>query len=554
LITGKQIFARKSFTLGVLLLLIVAVFLAGCNKSTPAASSNPSAANANTASNGGSGKTIVVANEDDVNTLDPAGGLGTHTERTLGNMYDTLIRLDNSGKIEPALALSWEASPDGLQYTFKLRENVKFQDGTAFNSEAVKFSFDRALDSKHPYYYGPYAFPNFFQPNIKSVDVVDPLTVKFTLSKIDPTFIPNLLWSNFGIVSPEAVKKYAKDFGLHGAGTGPYQIVEWDKGAKLVTKAYKEHWGGAPKIDNLIFKPVPEDAARLTQLQSGEIQVAAAISPQLIPVVQSQPNLKIEMTTGGIHTWFAMLNTEEGPLKNVKVRQALNYAINRDDLVKNLLKDTAVPSSSFSYPNTWAYNPASEIYKYDPEKAKQMLAEAGFPSGFTLRYIVPASGSGMVAPTQIANVMQSDLAKIGVKVEITTQDWNTYLASIQGGLSQKGATYDMAQFSWMSTTDDPGLYVNYFLQANSTKEKPNGFNDGYYNNPKVSELLAKAMETIDQNARTDLYKQAQALVAEDAPWIFMFHSKNVMAMAKNVEGVKPNPNMNSLLLGPAELK
>lgn len=547
MITGRKTLARNSFTLGMLLFLVVAVVLAGCKESGPA-ENKPSVTN--TASN----KTLVVANEDDVNSLDPPAGIGTHTLRTLDNFYECLVRQDNTGKIEPALATSWEASADGLQYTFKLRQNVKFQDGTSFNADAVKFTFDRALDPKNPFYYGPYGFPSFFQPNIKSVDVVDPYTVKFTLSKIDPTFIPNLLWSTFGIVSPDAVKKYGEEeFPFHGAGTGPFQVVHWDKGAKVVSKAFKDYWGGTPKIENLIFKPVPEDAARLAQLQNGEINVAAAISPQLLPSIQSQPNLKIAMSPG-IHTWFVLLNTEEGPLKNVLVRRALNYAINRNDLITNLLKDTAEASTSFSYKDTWSYNPDSEIYPYDPAKAKQLLAEAGYSNGFTLRFIVPASGSGMVAPTQIANVMQSDLAKIGVQVKITTLDWNTYFATVQGGLSQKSATYDMAEMSWMSTSDDPGLYVNYHLQGNSTKEKPNGFNDGYYINPKVTELLTKAMETIDQSKRAELYKEAQVLVAQDAPWIFMFHAKNVMAMQKNVEGVVPNPNMNYLSFGSAELK
>lgn len=540
---------RKRFVPALLFILVIAVVLAGCsdNKKSPAESNSSPADSASPSG------TLVVANEDDLNSLDPAAGFGTHTIRTLSNVYESLIKQDDSGKIIPGLATSWEPSADGLEYTFKLRQNVKFQDGTPFNAEAVKISFDRALDPKHEFHYGPYGFPNFFQPNIKIVNVVDPETVKFTLAKIDPVFIPNLLWSNFGIVSPEALKKYGKEFVFHGAGTGPFQIVEWNKGASVVTKAYKDYWDGAPKIESLIFKPVQEDAARLTQLQSGEIQVAAGISPQLMSAIEAVDSLKI-VSGPGLHTWFTVMNTYEGPLKDVKVRQAINYAINRDDLVKNLLKGTADISNSFSYPNTWSYNSDSLIYSYDPEKAKQLLAEAGYAEGFTLKYIVPSSGSGMVAPTQIANVIQSDLSKIGVKVEITTQDWNTYLSTVQAGLSQPSGTYDMAQFSWLGTADDPGAYANFFLQGNSTPEKPNGFNIGYYANPKVTELLSKAMETIDQSARAELYKEAQVLVAQDAPWLFMFHAKSILAMASNIEGLVPNPNMNYLSFAKAELK
>ncbi|MDF9839396.1 MULTISPECIES: ABC transporter substrate-binding protein [unclassified Paenibacillus] len=548
---------QKRFVSGLLFILVFVVVLTGCSggNNVPAGSSAaPSdASSGNTDAGAAPSGTLVVANEDDLNSLDPAAGYGTHTIRTLSNVYESLIKQDDSGNIIPGLATSWEPSADGMEYTFKLRENVKFQDGTPFNAEAVKISFDRALDPNNEYHYGPYGFPNFFEPNIKEITVVDEATVKFTLTQVDPTFLPNLLWSTFGIVSPEALKTYGKDFAMHGAGTGPFQIIEWNKGTSVVTKAYEGYWDGSPKIERLIFKPVQEDAARLTQLQTGEIQVAAGISPQLLEAIQGINSLKV-LSGPGLHNWFMVFNTYEGPLKDVKVRQALNYAINREDMVKNLLQDTVTISNSFAYPDTWSYNPDSLIYSYDQEKAKQLLAEAGYPDGLTLKYIVPASGSGMIAPTQIANVIQSDLAKIGVKVEITTQDWNTYLSTIQAGLSQPSGTYDMAQFSWMGTSDDPGSYVNFFLQGNSTPEKPNGFNDGYYSNPKVTELLTKAMETIDQSARAELYKEAQVLVAQDAPWLFMFHAKSILAMSAKVEGLTPNPNMNYLSFAKAELK
>jgi len=491
--------------------------------------------------------TLVVAIEEDVNTLDPAAGLGTHTLRTVGNAYESLVDSNTpNGSIEPSLATSWTVSADGREYVFKLRKNVKFQDGTPFNATAVKFSFDRALIKTDPYYYGPYTFPSFFLASLQKVDVVDDSTVKFTLKQPDPTFLGNLVWTTSAVVSPTALKKYGREFPFHGAGTGAFMIVRWDKGSRLVMTANPNYWGGAPKIKTLIFKPVPEEAARLNQLKSGDVDIVAALNPQLLPEVVKDPRVKA-LVAPGIHTWFVMLNTSEKPLNDPRVREALNYAIDEKAIVDKILNGAGIPSSSFTYPGTWSYTPSSEIYTYNPAKAKQLLAEAGYPNGFELNFLVPQSGSGMIAPKEIATVIQAYLGAVGIKVNIDTLEWVTYLnAILTKGLNTPQKTYAMGEMSWMSTAADPGLYVNYYLLCDSTPAKVNGFNDGYYCDKKVAGLLQAAMQTVDQNKRAALYKQAEVLVAQDAPWLFVFHAKNVIGLRADVQGVLPYPNMNTL--------
>ena len=314
-------------------------------------------------------------------------------------------------------------------------------------------------------------------------------------------------------------------------------------------EANPNYWGGQIRIKRLIFKPVPEEAARLNQLKSGDVDVVAALNPQLLPEVKKDPTVRA-LTNPGIHTWFVMLNTAAKPFDDVRVRQAVNYAIDRDALVNKVLNGAGISSVSFSYPGTWSYtSQADQLYKYDPQKAKQLLAEAGYPNGFEINFLVPQSGSGMVAPKEIATVIQAYLQQVGIKVNIDTLEWVTYLNEIlTKGLSTPRKIYQMGEMSWMSTAADPGMYVNYYLTCDSTPDKNNGFNDGYYCNKEVANLLGQAAQTNDQNKRASLYKTAQVLVAKDAPWIFTFHAKNVIGLRYDVQGVVPYANMNTFPL------
>jgi peptide/nickel transport system substrate-binding protein len=224
----------------------------------------------------------------------------------------------------------------------------------------------------------------------------------------------------------------------------------------------------------------------------------------------------------------------------------LNHAIDRPSLIANVLQGTAVESHGWSWPDTWSYEPEATAYSYDPERAKALLAEAGYPDGFDLPYLVPASGSGMVAPKEIATAMQADLAKVGVNAQIETQEWITYLAAVQSGLDDiNGKQYGMCQMSWMNPVADPGLYVEYVSAGQGDNL---GLNLSYYDNPEYNTLLADARLITDQDERAALYQQAQRIFADDAPWLFMFHSNFVTAARKNVQGIVLSPNQNVLHL------
>ncbi|HUZ03263.1 MAG TPA: ABC transporter substrate-binding protein [Thermomicrobiaceae bacterium] len=497
-----------------------------------------SAASAGTPKKGG---TLVVGMEAEVSSFDPAVMTGTSTFRPVSSLFDMLVNLfDQTSNIQPDLAETWTVSQDGTSVTMKLRPNLKFHDGTDVNADAVIFSFERMLNQKSPYYFGPYAFPAFFYPTYKSSTSTDPLTVRFDLTQPDATFLSALVWNTGSIVSPTAAKAAGKDFSSKPVGTGAFKFDSWDKNVKTTMSRFDGYWRGAPYLDQIIWKPIVEEAARFNQLASGEVDFIVSLDPQFVPQVQSNPNLQL-LQGPSLHTWWVYLNTHEEHLKDKRVRQALNYAIDKDGLIKNVLKGTAIPSRCWCWPNTWAYEPNVTQYPYDPNKAKHLLAAAGYPNGFDLEYIVPESGSGMVAPKEIATAMQADLKKVGVNVNITTLEWISYLAATAKGLDDvNGKAYGMSQESWMNPVDDPGLWVEF----ESVSLPPGGGNVGYYTNPQYTDLLAKARTTVDQTQRATFYKQAQQLFADDAPWIFMFHSNFVTAARKNVHGITLNPDQN----------
>ena len=296
-------------------------------------------------------------------------------------------------------------------------------------------------------------------------------------------------------------------------------------------------------MDKVIFKPVEESAARLVQLQNGDVKLVVALPPEFIAQVQDDSNLELHQIQG-IHIWWVSLNLHEEHFKDKRVRQAMNYAIDKDAIVKSVLAGAAVVSHSFGFPNTPAYTEEVTQYPYDPAKAKQLLTEAGYPNGFSTTYIVPESGSGMVAPKEIATVMQAQLKQVGIDVQIQTLEWTSYISAYVGGMDKASNSQaaGMAQLSYMIPQPDPGMYA-YDLLAGS-----GSLNAGYYDNPEVDKALTQAKSEPDPAKRIELYKQAEALVADDAPRIFMFHAFNVVASSKKVKNIVLNPDFNILHL------
>ena len=478
---------------------------------------------------------LIVGQVAEPKSLDPAAVTAVNDFRILVNLYEGLTKYE-SGTLEvaPGLAESWEISEDGTEYTFSLREGVTFHDGTPFNAEAVKFNFDRMLNEDHPYHdTGPFPLAFFFS-SVEETEVVDDLTVKFNLSEPYAPFLSNLAYPTGLLVSPAAVEAGGADFGRSPVGTGPFKFVEWRPNEAVVIDRYEDYWGDPAGAQAVVFRPIEDSNTRVAEMLAGGIDMMVEVPPTSLGQFEGDEFTVVEQA--GPHVWFLILNAKEGPLADKAVRQAVNYAINKEAIVNDVLEGTAEVAAGPTPPAfAWAYNEELEPYPYDPEKAKELLAEAG-AEGASLTFYVTEGGSGMLDPVAMGTAIQADLAAVGLDVSIETYEWNTFLGNVNPGLEGKA---DMAEMAWM--TNDPDTLPYLALRTDAWPEN-GGFNSGYYSNERVDELLEEARTATDQDRRAELYKEMQAIVQEDAPWAFIANWKQNAVTNDRVENFTLEPS------------
>ena len=484
---------------------------------------------------------LIVGQIAEPKSLDPSVDTAVNDFRILMNMYDGLVRYkDGTLEPEPALAESWEISDDGKTYTFKLREGVTFHDGTPFNADAVKFTFDRMLNEDHPFHdTGPFPLAFFFS-TIEETNVIDDMTVEFKLSAPYAPFLSNLAYPAGLIVSPSAVEEHGADFGRNPSGTGAFKFQEWDSNTAVVVTRNEDYWDGAPPLEAVVFRPITDANTRVAEMLSGGIDLMVEVPPDNLAQFADDSAFTV-YEQAGPHLWFLILNAKEGPFADKRVRQAVNYAIDKKTLVENVLQGTAEVAAGPTPPAfAWAYNEELEPYPYDPDKAMELLKEAG-AEGAELTFYVTEGGSGMLDPVAMGTAIQADLAKVGLDVNIETYEWNTFLGEVNPGLEGKA---DMAEMAWM--TNDPDTLPFLALRTEAMPEQ-GGFNSGYYSNAKVDELLEKAREETDQAERAKLYKEMQDIVHEDAPWVFVANWKQNAVTKASVEDFKLQPSFFLML-------
>ncbi|MFT6659878.1 ABC transporter substrate-binding protein [Maritalea sp.] len=478
---------------------------------------------------------LVVGQIAEPKSLDPAAVTAVNDFRILVNLYEGLVRYKpGTLEVAPGLAESWSISADGTEYTFKLRDGVTFHDGAPLNAEAVKFNFDRMLNEDHPYNNtGPFPLAFFFSA-VQETVAVDDLTVKFTLNAPYAPFLSNLAYPTGLLVSPDAIKEYGADIGRHPAGTGPFKFVEWASNERVVVDRYADYWGEPAGVQAVVFRPITDANTRVAEMLAGGIDMMVEVPPTALSQFQGDDFTVAEQA--GPHVWFLILNAKEGPFADKRVRQAANYAINKEALVNDVLEGTAAVAAGPTPPAfAWAYNNDLDPYPYDPEKAKALLKEAG-AEGAELTFYVTEGGSGMLDPISMGTAIQADLAAVGLNVKIETYEWNTFLGKVNPGLEGKA---DMAEMAWM--TNDPDTLPYLALRSDAWPDK-GGFNSGYYSNEKVDELLEKARTSTSQDERAALYREMQTIVQDDAPWVFVANWKQNAVTNDRVENFNLEPS------------
>lgn len=483
---------------------------------------------------------LIVGQIAEPKALDPAAVTAVNDFRILMNVYDGLVSYkDGTLEVEPALATDWSISEDGTEYTFNLREGVSFHDGSDFNADSVVFNFERMLNEDHAYHNtGPFPLSFFFSA-VQKVEKLDAHTVKFSLNAPYAPFLSNLAYPTGLIVSPDAVQQHGVDFGRNPSGTGAFKFAEWRSNEAVVVEKNADYWGGAPELDAVVFRPITDASTRTAEMLAGGIDLMVEVPP--VALSEFQGNSFAVHEQAGPHVWFLILNTKEGPFADKRVRQAANYAINKEAIVNDVLEGTAEVAAGPTPPAfAWAYNDDLTPYPYSPEKAKELLAEAG-AEGAELTFYVTEGGSGMLDPITMGTAIQADLNAVGFKVNIETYEWNTFLGKVNPGLEGKA---DMAEMAWM--TNDPDTLPFLALRTEAWPDK-GGFNSGYYSNPKVDDLLETARASTDQSERAKLYQEMQTIVQEDAPWVFVANWKQNAVASDRVEGFSLQPSFFLLL-------
>lgn len=483
-------------------------------------------------------KVIIYGKSKDAVKLDPADISDGESSAVTVNLFEPLLRFKNEKtEVEPALAESWTVSKDNLTWTFKLRKGVVFHDGTPFDAEAVKFNYDRQMDKKNPWRFdGQFEYWHLFFGSVKSIEAPAEDTLIMRLSHPDATFRANLAMFTMGISSPTAIKKWGPDYFKHPVGTGPYALDRWVRNEKIAMSRFEKYWGPKPEIEKLVFKPIPDNAVRLLELETNSINVLDGINPDDVPRIVKNPELRL-ITQPGLNVGYLAMNELKKPFDNLLVRQAINYAINKPAMVKAFFADgTLGMVAKNPMPEMiLGYNKDVQDYTYDPAKAKALLAKAGFPNGFeTDLWAMPIARPYMPQPQRIAEAMQADLAKVGIKVKIVSYDWGTYLDRMSN------AEHTMGLAGWIGDNGDPDNFLYSLLDKNNTNVG-SAANYAFYKGEAVHQLLVKAQGVYDLKERARIYQQAQALIHQDAPWVPLFHSTQMMAVRKGVEGFYLHP-------------
>lgn len=534
----------------ILMAVVLMLLLAACsNRRTQDSSGSMGAAGSQEHSSAGSDgttkpSTLVYGAESEFDILDPHAAGGWVTYRINYQIFEGLLGRDltqstlGAPKIIPVLAERFETNADKTVWTFYLRKGVKFHDGTDFNAYAVKFNVDRCFDPKFEYFYPKCQAMEAFHyeyPQLKSVEVVDDYTVRFTFGKPFGELPWN--WTEGGMgnvvfISPEAIKKYGNEgVAEHPVGTGPFRFVERVRGDRVVLEKNPDYWGKEPpltpaKVDRIVFRPIPDAAARVTALRTGAADVIIAPPPDSIEQLQAEG---FQLVQGPVsHRWFFYINFKDPKMQDVRVRRALYMAIDREGIANNLLKGTAEPAYGYVAPGYPAFDKSfrpSWFTGYDPEKARQLLREAGVTD---LEIVMrgPASGSGMILPVDIMQWVQRDWAKIGVKAKIETYEWITFLTMWNKGMD------DGVQIQAMGSGDAPPPYEVW----SSEWWGPKGHNAGYYANARVDELLKKAWAEPNDDQRAAYIREAHNIYMDDVAVIPVVHDKSPFMISPRVKG------------------
>jgi len=468
------------------------------------------------------GGTVRVGFYIEAATMDPHLSGSKIDRQVYHNIYEPIVTLDAKLGIKPGLAESW-TQPDARTLVFKLRRGVKFHDGTDFNAEAAKFNFERMKNEPKSVRKGEVA-------NIDTVEVVDSHTIKVNLKKPDAALLATLTDRAGMMISPKVVQERGAELGRNakGAGTGPFEFVEWVKDSHLIIKRNDAYWNkqGGPYLDRVRYRPIPDDVVKLQSLQSGEIDAMDYVQPRDVAAVKADKNLVV-VDVPSLADFAYQLNLTRPPFNNKALRQAVAHALDLEQIVKGVWLNVGVPANGPIPPTSWAYDKSIPAIKRDVAKAKAKLAEGGQPNGFTFTLTT----NNIPINVQEAEVMQAQLAEAGITAKVKLVDSATLIAD------GNGKNFEMISFQWSGRPDPDGNTYQFLHTTPGTS-----FNWSGISNPQIDGILDKTREISSQPERRKLYSELTKLLQDELPMIFIIHPVEPKAFSPRVQNYDPIPD------------
>ena len=465
------------------------------------------------------GKPLVVVQGVDAETLDPAMSVTITNMNYSYNLYDPLVNRNSKLELMPGLAEEWKAL-DNNTWEFKLRKGVKFHNGEDFKADVVIFSWKRiyAEGSKSPQ-------KGWFS-SIKEIQAVDDYTIRIKTTDPDP-IMPARMTMLF-MVPPKYVQEVGgTQFNLKPVGTGPFKFSKWTKNDSVVFEANADYWQGPPVVSKVIFKVMPETQARVSALRAGEADIIVNVPPDQIPAVQATTGCTLKSTPSSRVLWVQLVgNRDTSPFKDKKVRQAVSYGVNVPEIIEYIVQGYGNQISTILSPLIFGYDASIPPYEYNPEKAKQLLAEAGYPNGFSVKFDSP--NGRYTLDREVAQAIAGQLAKIGVKVDLRLQEWATYSTMFS---NHKIA--DMWMLGWSLPMLDPDAWMWPLFHSGEPLSN--------WDNAEFNQVVEAARKEMDPAKRAELYGKAQKILKEEAPMIFLYQLKDLYGASSRIDW-NPRPD------------
>lgn len=477
--------------------------------------------------------TLVMIIESSPTNLDPRVGLDAQSERIDELLFDDLCTRDDHLNVQPGLAERWEI-PDPLTYIFHLHQGVKFDDGRPLTSRDVKWTFDSLLQGKiRSTKAAAYRL-------VDRIDAPDDSTVVFHLKEPFVSLLWNISDGAMGIVPYGSGDEMSRD----PIGSGPFRFVSAEPDKEVVIERNEAYWGEKARVKRVRFAVIPDATTRALELRKGSADIAVtSLTGDMVLALERESNLEVLRAPGTVLGYLAF-NTRDPILKDVRVRQALAYAIDRAPMIHYLMRDFARPAYSLLPPESWAYDGNVPRYDYNPDRARQLLEQAGYPSVNGVRFHLTMKTGTDENTRLMAAVLQQQLRDVGVALDIRTFEFATFFSDVTRG------AYQVHSLRWVGGNEDPDIFEYVF---HSAKFSPHGANRTYYANPRVDLLIDQARGELDQNARKEIYAEIQEILAEDLPYINLWYFENVMVHTRRVQNLTLNPPGNYDFLKTAQL-